>query len=164
MNEEKKNAPVSSEKRTALLRYLAILFAVAFLLVLLSYLIQAFHSQSTIDKLNITSASALQNAVSLQETNRELTQENKILNDELDDARASILEYQESINAESKAAADEAKLAATEAVQKAYDLLLIASNAASEEEKARALEALKQEKEYLSEQGLKLYAQLLNEN
>lgn len=164
MNEEKKNTPVSSEKRTALLRYLAILFAVAFLLVLLSYLIQAFHSQSTIDKLNITSASALQNAESLQETNRELTQENKQLNDELDDARAAILEYQESASAEKKAAAEDAELKATEAVQKAYDLLLIANNAADEKEKAQALEALKQEKENLSEQGLKLYEQLLNEN
>ncbi len=164
MNEEKKNTPVSSEKRTALLRYLAILFAVAFLLVLLSYLIQGFHSQSTIDKLNITSASALQNAERLQEDNRELTQENNDLNDELDNARAAILEYQESAKAESKAAADEARQSAAKAVQKAYDLLLIANNAANKEEMTQALEALKQEKEYLSEQGRKLYEQLLNEN
>ncbi len=161
MNEEKKPAQVSSEKRTALLRYLAILFAVAFLLVLLSYLIQAFHSQSTIDKLNVTSASALQNAERLQELNQELTQANSLLNAELDNAHASILEYQESVNASCKAAADAAEQEATKAVQDAYDLLLTALHAANAEEKAQALQAIK--KEDLSEQGLKLYLQLLSE-
>ena len=88
MNEENKpqSASVNQQKRTALLRYMTVLFAVAFALVLLSYLIQVFNSQSTISQLNATSASALQNAERLQDTNRELTEENKRLNDELDDA------------------------------------------------------------------------------
>ena len=80
MNEEKEpRSAMSEQKRTALLRYMTILFAVAFLLVLLSYLIQVFNSQSTITQLNATSASALQNAERLQDTNRELTEENQRL-------------------------------------------------------------------------------------
>ena len=60
-------APISDEKRTALLRYMAILFGVAFLLVLLTFLIQLRDSKQTISELNKSNASALQNAGKLQD-------------------------------------------------------------------------------------------------
>lgn len=122
MNEEPQ---MSSAKRTALLRYMAILFAVAFLLVLLSYLIQVFNSRDTISQLNATSASALQNAERLQETNRELSQENKKLRDELNDARTATQEYQESVSTAIEIAHQEGALDA----QTVYDLLFEAEDA-----------------------------------
>ena len=79
MDEEKKNqnqepaqppAPLSDARKAALLRYMAILFAVAFLLVLLSLILQTHSSKSTISELSAASTSALDNAVKLQEQNR----------------------------------------------------------------------------------------------
>ena len=49
---------------------MAILFAVAFVLVLLSLILQTHSSKSTISELSAASTSALDNAVKLQEQNR----------------------------------------------------------------------------------------------
>ena len=84
MDEENKNqnqehaqppAPLSDARKAALLRYMAILFAVAFLLVLLSLILQTHSSKSTISELRAASTSALDNAVKLQEENRALQEE-----------------------------------------------------------------------------------------
>ena len=186
MNEEKesRSSAMSEQKRTALLRYMMVLFAVAFLLVLLSYLIQVFNSQNTISQLNATSASALQNAERLQDTNRELTEENKRLNDELDDSRAAVMELteenqrlQSEIDAlnekneaqQQEAAADreiaqaegraegleEGRQAGLAEAQKAYDLLLKAAAATDEAERAKAIEALEDMRGSLSEAAQK---------
>ena len=64
MNETK---PIDEKKKLALLRYLAILFAVAFLLVLLSLLGQMRSTNAAMDQIN-----ALQKAEALQEQNRQL--------------------------------------------------------------------------------------------
>ena len=165
LSEEKepKSAAMSNQKRTALLRYMMVLFAVAFLLVLLSYLIQVFNSQSTISQLNATSASALQNAERLQDTNRELTEENEQLKLDLDDAREALATAKKDADAAAETARDEGR-AAGEAegrqagqaeVQKAYDLLLKASAAADETEKAKAIEALSGMEDLLSESARK---------
>ena len=70
MDEEKKTtpaeqpqppAPLSDARKAALLRYMAILFAVAFLLVLLSLILQTHSSKSTISELSAASTSALEN-------------------------------------------------------------------------------------------------------
>lgn len=82
-NEPVENAVLSERKKTALLRYMSILFGVAFLLVLLSFLIQARDSRETISDLNQSNASALQNAVQLQNENRALLEENQKINAEL---------------------------------------------------------------------------------
>ena len=93
MDEEKKTtpaeqpqppAPLSDARKAALLRYMAILFAVAFLLVLLSLILQTHSSKSTISELSAASTSALDNAVKLQEQNRALQEEKQQLEDELD--------------------------------------------------------------------------------
>ena len=88
MDEEKKTtpaeqpqppAPLSDARKAALLRYMAILFAVAFLLVLLSLILQTHSSKSTISELSAASTSALDNAVKLQEQNRALQEEKQQL-------------------------------------------------------------------------------------
>lgn len=98
MDEEKKTtpaeqpqppAPLSDARKAALLRYMAILFAVAFLLVLLSLILQTHSSKSTISELSAASTSALDNAVKLQEQNRALQEEKQQLEDELDAVQKS---------------------------------------------------------------------------
>lgn len=162
MNEENRQQtpPVSDHKRTALLRYMTILFAVAFALVLLSYLIQVFSSRDTISQLNATSASALQNAERLQDTNRELTEENERLNDELNDARAAILEYQESVAAGRVTAQAEGRESGIAAAQRAYDLLVKAALAQDEAEKTRLLKELEGQELYLSDEAAEVLRQL----
>lgn len=83
-------ASLSDKKKNALLRYMAILFGVAFLLVLLSFLIQMRDSRQTISKLNQSNASALQNAGKLQDENQALTTENKALTDQVDRLEAQL--------------------------------------------------------------------------
>ena len=99
MDEEKKNqnqepaqppAPLSDAKKAALLRYMAILFAVAFLLVLLSLILQTHSSKSTISELSAASTSALDNAVKLQEQNRTLQEEKRQRQDELDELQKKL--------------------------------------------------------------------------
>ncbi len=166
MSEEQKKPeiPVSHQKRTALLRYMAVLFAVAFALVLLSYLIQVRNSQTTITQLNATSASALQNAERLQDTNRELTEENKRLNQELDNALMASLEYQEGAEANEKAAWTEGQSDGAAKAQKAYDLLLQAMEAGRDQEAlGKALTELEPLKDKLSPEALKKYEALLQQ-
>ena len=86
MDEEQNNkqqtqapAPLSDARKAALLRYMAILFAVAFVLVLLSLILQTHSSKSTISELSAASTSALDNAVKLQEENRALQEEQQQL-------------------------------------------------------------------------------------
>ena len=94
MDEEKKTtaaeqpqppAPLSDARKAALLRYMAILFAVAFLLVLLSLILQTHSSKSTISELSAASTSALdQRRSSCRTQNRTLQEEKQQLEDELD--------------------------------------------------------------------------------
>ena len=51
MNEENTRQPLDDRKKTALLRYIAIMFAVAFLLVLSSLLMQMRDSRQIISEL-----------------------------------------------------------------------------------------------------------------
>ncbi len=165
MNEEQevRSAPMSNQKRTALLRYMMILFAVAFLLVLLSYLIQVFNSQNTISQLNATSASALQNAERLQDTNRELTDENERLKSELDEALEQNQAIQRDAETSRTAAEAQGRAEGEEAgrqagigeAQKAYDLLLKAATSADEAERTKAIHALNGMEDILSESAKK---------
>lgn len=128
--------PISDKKRNALLRYMAVLFGVAFLLVLLSFLIQMRDSRETISDLHQSNTSALQNAVRLQEENQtlaaaneELTAQVETYRSDLDDAR----EAQDRLSEEK--AALEQQLAEAQQTdtdrQSAYDLLLQAQQTAA---------------------------------
>ena len=72
---EKFQSPVPSQKRTALLRYIEVLFAAAFMLVILSLLFQLRDSNLTISQVAQSSATTLAKADSLQENNRELREQ-----------------------------------------------------------------------------------------
>lgn len=87
---ESEAAPLSTGKRNALLRYMAILFGVAFLLVLLSFLIQMRDSRETISDLHQSNASALENAWQLQEENQALSAANEDLQAQLEQARSDL--------------------------------------------------------------------------
>lgn len=63
---------VPSNKRTALLRYMTVMFAAAFVLVLMSFLFQLKSHNTTVSEMAQTSASALSRAEELQEENRTL--------------------------------------------------------------------------------------------
>lgn len=71
----KPSQPLDDKKKNALMRYIFILFAVAFLLILLSFFMQLRDTNQTISELVQSNASALQNAEKLQEDNRKLVDE-----------------------------------------------------------------------------------------
>lgn len=180
MDEEKKNqnqepaqppAPLSDARKAALLRYMAILFAVAFLLVLLSLILQTHSSKSTISELSAASTSALDNAVKLQEENRAL-QEEQQLQDQLDELQKK-LDEETALNEQLLAASqDEEKDAKQELRDKeqelehtrmAYEALLTAMNCDTREGNvtfSRAMETVARYVDCLSEEALAEYEKL----
>ena len=89
--------PLSEKRKAALLRYMTILFSAAFVLVLISLILQMHSSKAKISELNAASTSALSNAEALQTENRSLQdekialeQENKELQAKLDELNAQI--------------------------------------------------------------------------
>jgi len=102
-NEAKKNEQTIDEKRKrSLFRYIAVMFVVAFVLVLISLLGQ--HKSLSL------SSGVVQNATSLQEYNRELNDQVVELTAELAQANAELETYE--------------NLPLPEDVQKAYEMLL----------------------------------------
>lgn len=180
MDEENKNqnqehaqppAPLSDARKAALLRYMAILFAVAFLLVLLSLILQTHSSKSTISELSAASTSALDNAVKLQEENRAL-QEEQQLQDQLDELQKK-LDEETALNEQLLAASqDEEKDAKQELRDKeqelehtrmAYEALLTAMNCDTREGNvtfSRAMETVARYADCLSEEALAEYEKL----
>ena len=84
--------PLSEKRKSALLRYMAVLFCAAFILVLISLILQTHSSEAKISELNAASTSALSNAEALQNENRALQddkialeKENQELQDKLDE-------------------------------------------------------------------------------
>lgn len=82
--DEDPDSGLSDKKKNALVRYMAILFGVAFLLVLMSFLIQLRDSRETISDLSQANNSALQNAGKLQDDNQRLNQENTALREQVE--------------------------------------------------------------------------------
>ena len=135
-----KKKPTAVRER-ALITYIALLFTVAFVLVLLSFLAQ----QRDISQLNENASSALSRAEKLQDENRELIEDNQTLRQQLQEA----LDRQEELSqAAQKAGSERAQAqeaqaslqgeldgvkAAKENQLKAYELLLQAQRALDEE-------------------------------
>lgn len=153
MNDESQAKPMEESRKTALLRYLAILFAVAFLLVLISMLAQMRNSQTTISQLTQSSTSAAQNIEQLQENNRSL--EDALL--------AEQTANQDLLESLAEAEAKEAK------TRQAYEQLLLVIKLSSQGNwegnvaLSRALDALEEQKQYLDPNGLEVYESLLKE-
>ena len=152
------------KNRNALLRYMVILFVVAFMIVGLSLLVQMRNSQNTITALNQTSASALQNAEQLQQQNRMLIEEN-------DRLQTGMYELEESLEAsEQQAKLTEGELASVtqereqlQAQIDIYELLLQALQARQSSDAVAydaAMKALAEVQDRLSPAGAELYQQL----
>ena len=160
--EDKRQAPLSSAKKTALLRYMAILFAVAFLLVLASLILQKNSSQEQIGALNESNASAITRAEQLQTQNRDLQDEVASLKQELEDAQAQITGQSDELDAlrdEYDALEREA-----DAVQDAYSALITALQCKTHEGNvtySKAMGAVERNKQYLSDDAMAAYAALL---
>ena len=121
-------APISEKKRTALLRYMAVLFGVAFLLVLLSFFIQIRDSRETISDMNQSNASALQNAVKLQEANQTLTADKEELELQLSETEQELENArQETEDLKTQQEETEAAFAEEESLRESYELLFTAA-------------------------------------
>ncbi len=166
MDEKETQQPEKSgldEKRKgALLRYIAVLFAVAFVLVLVSLLGQARHSKITISELNQSSISALEKAEQLQkdnqslyESNSALQQDKKYLQQQVEQL-TQLLEQAEDTALELKKAREENTL-----LLDAYESLFAALEAEVPEEDL--LKKVEQYKEIFGEKGLHAYESLLKE-
>lgn len=163
---EKEN--ITPKYRNALLRYMVILFVVAFLIVSLSLLVQMRNSQNTITALNQTSASALQNAEQLQQQNQALTEENDALQAtirELED-RLEDLEQQAKLTEGELTSVKQEQEQAQEQTQAQFDAyeLLLKAQQARQNEDAEAFDAamasLAEVQDNLSPAGAELYKQL----
>ena len=144
--EKTDKAPISDKKRTALLRYMAVLFGVAFLLVLLSFLIQIRDSRETISDLNKSNASALQNAVQLQEQNQTLSNAKKELETQLEEQSQEMEDLEEQL-ADAEDEAEENALRADEEnrMRLSYEQLLAALELYNQENYEDCLAILEEE-------------------
>lgn len=153
MNEENKTNAMDDRKKTALLRYLAVLFAVAFLLVLFSMLMQMRNSRSTISQLTQTSTSAAENIQQLQENNRNLE---------------AALKAEQEANQNLLSALEKSEHQ-TELTEQTYEQLLLVQKLAAQGNRegnvalSRALDALEEMKDHLDSNGLELYESLMKE-
>lgn len=175
--EERK--PLSEPRKRALISYIAILFGMAFFLVLLSMLIQQRDSRDTISQLNQNASSALAKAEQLQDQNRVLAEEKLNLENQLRTAQSDGEDLQDQIDQLEQRLHDlqtsfqtsqnqlrELESDATQQKQKvqAYELLLKAQSALDQEDTDGFLAAMAELKplaELLDQQGAALYGELL---
>ena len=164
--QEKQPAPLSEARKTALLRYMAVLFAVAFLLVLLSLILQAHSSKATISELTQTSSSALSNVEQLQAQNRDLQDEKQTLTQEKSELEAQVEDLQKQLD-EKEESAEKLKLELELAhTKEAYEALLVAKNCEMHEGNvtfSKAMDTLADLEQYLGTEARAEYEKLLAE-
>lgn len=158
--------PLDDSRKNALLRYIGILFGVAFLFVLLSLASELKSNQADLAELSQSSTSALQKAEQLQDTNRaleaqtqELTEQLAALEQQLADAQLE-LEVQKEKNDLLQANHEAALTEFGENLQQfvdAYELLLAAA------EDRSLLPQVEKNLQYFGENALKYYENLCKE-
>lgn len=163
--DEQNKTPVDDGRKNALLRYIAILFAVAFLFVLLSLVMQMRDSRATISELNAASASALKNAETLQDDNRQLQEENAALKEEVESLQDQLEDAEASSDGAWEQQLAEAKQEG-QSIREAYEnlLTLMREGTAGQEGNvaiSKALESLELLQDYLGTQGQKEYQSLI---
>lgn len=167
-----------AKKRNAFLRYMTIVFAVAFLLVLISMVFQMHTAKTAMSDLKESNSSALTNAAVnaelLQDDNRKLQEEVDSLKEELAAAEAKQSEQAESI-AELEARLEQAEGSgselsdaqrAREETLLAYDALVTALRCTTREGNvtfSKAIGTVEKYKDRLSEAALAVYEGLLIE-
>ena len=167
-------SPMEEGRKNALLRYIAILFAVAFLFVLLSLMMQMRDSRATISELNAASASALKNAEKLQSDNEELRTENAQLQEQLEllqEEKEQLEQALEEAEAAKGDAALEAEIRTAQQTQtkirQAYEYLLEAMETVTPGSQegnvaaSKVLENLALLQEYLGAKGQEIYQSLI---
>ena len=163
--------PLSEKRKAALLRYMTILFSAAFVLVLISLILQMQSSEAKISELNAASTSALSNAEALQAENRSLQDEKIALEQENKELQAKLDELNEKLDAASQAEEDAAaenemiKSLRTELdrTKEAYEALLEAKSCDTREGNvtfSRAMQTLERLKDYLGPTALEDYQSL----
>ena len=179
---EPEKAPLSDKKKRALLNYMSILFCAAFILVLLSFLIQLRDSNSTISQLSQTSTNAMTNAQRLQEENStliteademkkqitSLEEERGALQDQVASLEAERDDLQSQLDEQQQAQEEELselKTQLEEAQQsaEAYQLLAELLNTESLEEQKALLTKLEPLKSVLDSSSQKIYEEILQE-
>lgn len=163
--DEQNKTPVDDGRKNALLRYIAILFAVAFLFVLLSLVMQMRDSRATISELNAASASALKNAETLQDDNRQLQEDNAALKEEVESLQDQLEDAEASSDGAWEQQLAEAKQEG-QSIREAYEnlLTLMREGTAGQEGNvaiSKALESLELLQDYLGTQGQKEYQSLI---
>lgn len=158
--------PLDERRKNALLRYIGILFGVAFLFVLLSLASELKSNQADLAALSQSSTSALQKAEQLQDTNRALEEENKDLSKQLKELTQQLsdaqlaLEVQKEKNELQQTQHEDSLTEFGENLQKtvdAYELLLAAGDDRS------LLPQVEENLQYLGENALKYYENLSKE-
>ena len=164
--------PLSEKRKAALLRYMAVLFCAAFILVLISLILQTHSSKVKISELNAASTSALSNAEALQTENRTLQdekialeQENKALQEKLDELTQKLDEASQAEETTQAAENEMIKSLRTELdrTKEAYEALLEAKSCQTREGNvtfSRAMQTLERLKDYLGETALAEYQAL----
>ena len=153
---QKTAKPLSEKRKAALLRYMAVLFCAAFILVLISLILQMHSSEAKISELNAASTSALSNAEALQT-------ENRTLQDEKIDELTKQLEEAAQAEEDSQTAENEVvKNLRTELdrTKEAYEALLEAKGCDMREGNvtfSRAMQTLERLKDYLGPTALEEY-------
>ncbi len=171
--EKKQDAPLDEKRKNAVMRYIFILFAVAFLLILLTYFIQLRDSNETISDLAQSSASAMQNAEKLQDDNRLLTARVEEFESQVNTLTAAYQKETEALNQELNATqtqldgviADVELLEAmTKDTLRIYEALLSAENALNSGDLESAklyLPSLAESAKILGNEGIARYENLL---
>ena len=169
--EAKPRSGLSEKRKRALINYMAILFAVAFLLVALSLAVQYRDSQNTISQLGANARTAMEKAENLQDENQKLSQDLADANTALDQKTQELTDVQNAM-ADLENANESLRGSNTELTQEKLDAL---NTAAAYQHLARALAAqasgdgdglraamdqLKTLSKYLSAQDQALYQSL----
>lgn len=158
--------PLDDSRKNALLRYIGILFGVAFLFVLLSLASELKSNQADLAELSQSSTSALQKAEQLQDTNRALETENKELKNSLDALEQQLADAQLELEVQKEKndllqAQHEASLTELEEnyqqMVDAYELLLAAA------EDRSLLPQVEKNLQVLGKNALKYYENLCKE-
>ena len=157
--------PLSEKRKAALLRYMTILFSAAFVLVLISLILQMHSSEAKISELNAASTSALSNAEALQAENRSLQDEKIALEQENKELQAKLDELNEKLDAAAAAENEMIKSLRTELdrTKEAYEALLEAKSCDTREGNvtfSRAMQTLERLKDYLGPTALEEYQTL----
>ena len=162
--------PLSEKRKSALLRYMAVLFCAAFILVLISLILQTHSSKAKISELN--AASALSNAEALQNENRALQDDKIALEKENEELQAKIDELTQKLD-EASQAEENTQAAENEMIKslrteldrtkEAYEALLEAKACETREGNvtfSRAMQTLERLKDYLGQTALEEYKAL----